>query len=112
MVQEGLQEPDVPSPGVRRRPSPSATVQPPTKRSSPIGITRPELVSCRPYSVAQGSDEDEDNEMMLPHELVARRWAGKKMTCSVCTGQGRTLKGRDLRHVRDFVLRLTGFLER
>ena len=46
-----------------------------------------------------------------PHLLVARRFS-EKMASSVCSGQGRTLKGRDLRQFRDSILRLTGFLER
>ncbi|KAL5997692.1 hypothetical protein ACLOJK_008622 [Asimina triloba] len=59
-----------------------------------------------------GGDEDaeDEGEMVPPHETVARRIAGK-MAFSVCTGNGRTLKGRDLSKVRNSVLRMTGFLE-
>jgi hypothetical protein len=42
-----------------------------------------------------------------PHEIVARRAAAHS---SVLEGAGRTLKGRDLRRVRNAVLRRTGFL--
>ncbi|XP_057459055.1 protein S40-7-like [Lotus japonicus] len=53
--------------------------------------------------------EEEDGEMMLPpHELVARNSA--VLACSCLEGVGRTLKGRDLRRVRNAVLRQTGFL--
>ncbi|AQK97933.1 hypothetical protein Zm00014a_026021 [Zea mays] len=45
-----------------------------------------------------------------PHVLLARRGAAAA-AASVCSGQGRTLKGRDLRRVRDSVLRMTGFIE-
>ncbi|XP_062220156.1 protein S40-1-like [Phragmites australis] len=49
----------------------------------------------------------DDGEVVPPHVLLARRRAA----FSVCSGQGRTLKGRDLRRVRDSVLRMTGFIE-
>ncbi|GMI72926.1 hypothetical protein like AT2G34340 [Hibiscus trionum] len=55
-------------------------------------------------------EEYEDVEMEPPHVVLARRIAGK-MAFSVCTGNGRTLKGRDLSQVRNSVLRMTGFLE-
>ncbi|OWM73013.1 uncharacterized protein LOC116205742 [Punica granatum] len=53
---------------------------------------------------------DDDEEMVPPHMIVGRRIAGK-IAFSVCTGIGRTLKGRDLSEVRNSILRLTGFLE-
>ncbi|KAJ0971450.1 hypothetical protein J5N97_019409 [Dioscorea zingiberensis] len=56
-------------------------------------------------------DDDDDDERLPPHVLVARRFTDR-MAYSVCTGNGRTLKGRDLRHVRNSVLKMTGFLER
>ncbi|KAL0011500.1 hypothetical protein SO802_006608 [Lithocarpus litseifolius] len=55
-------------------------------------------------------DELEDEEMVPPHVITGRRVAGK-MAFSVCTGNGRTLKGRDLSKVRNSILRMTGFLE-
>ena len=55
-------------------------------------------------------DEQEDKEMVPPHVITGRRVAGK-MAFSVCTGNGRTLKGRDLSKVRNSILRMTGFLE-
>nr|CAD1836755.1 unnamed protein product [Ananas comosus var. bracteatus] len=52
-------------------------------------------------------------EMLPPHEIVARAWGDgtPMMTSSVLEGVGRTLKGRDLRRVRNAVLRQTGFLD-
>ncbi|XP_004507692.1 protein S40-5-like [Cicer arietinum] len=48
-----------------------------------------------------------DSEMVPPHEYLAR---GRKMAAnSVFEGVGRTLKGRDLRRVRDAVWNQTGF---
>ncbi|KAM0875016.1 hypothetical protein ACQ4PT_037076 [Festuca glaucescens] len=57
-------------------------------------------------------DEEDDGERggeveAPPHVLMARRRAA----FSVCSGQGRTLKGRDLTRMRDSVLRMTGFIE-
>ncbi|ERN20471.1 uncharacterized protein LOC18448887 [Amborella trichopoda] len=61
-------------------------------------------------------DEEEvegEGEMVPPHILVERRMAGscRKTAFSVFDGNGRTLKGRDLRRVRNAVLKQTGFLE-
>ncbi|WOG92753.1 hypothetical protein DCAR_0312028 [Daucus carota subsp. sativus] len=53
-------------------------------------------------------EEDEgDEEMIPPHEIVAR----SHVTFSVFEGVGRTLKGRDLRRVRNAVFQQTGFLD-
>ncbi|KAL3532119.1 hypothetical protein ACH5RR_005640 [Cinchona calisaya] len=58
-------------------------------------------------------DNDADDEMLPPHEIVARGSAAgsPKTTLSVLEGVGRTLKGRDLRQVRNAVWRQTGFLD-
>ncbi|XP_077245630.1 uncharacterized protein LOC143885370 [Tasmannia lanceolata] len=53
-------------------------------------------------------DEFEDEEMLPPHEIVAR---SHMTTFSVFEGVGRTLKGRDLRRVRNAVWQKTGFLD-
>lgn len=56
--------------------------------------------------------EDDDEMMLPPHEIVARGSAkSPKTTFSVLEGVGRTLKGRDLRQVRNAVWRRTGFLD-
>lgn len=56
-------------------------------------------------------DDEGDNEMVLPpHEIVARANM-PVVSCSVLEGVGRTLKGRDLRQVRNAVFRQTGFLD-
>uniref|UniRef100_A0A7N0UJD7 Senescence regulator n=1 Tax=Kalanchoe fedtschenkoi TaxID=63787 RepID=A0A7N0UJD7_KALFE len=55
-------------------------------------------------------DEDEE-EMIPPHEFIARRLARTQISASVCEGAGRTLKGRDLSRVRNAILTKTGFLE-
>ncbi|XP_022732235.1 uncharacterized protein LOC111286498 [Durio zibethinus] len=57
-------------------------------------------------------DVQEEGEMLPPHEIVARSLAKSPMlSCSVLEGVGRTLKGRDLRQVRNAVWRQTGFLD-
>ncbi|XP_010924682.1 protein S40-1 [Elaeis guineensis] len=56
-------------------------------------------------------DEEGAAELIPPHVLVSRSRTVGKVAFSLCSGQGRTLKGRDLRHVRDSVLRMTGYLE-
>lgn len=63
-----------------------------------------------PGSVGRRTVDEEDDEMVPPHVMAERRLAGK-MAFSVCTGNGRTLKGRDLSRVRNSILRMTGFLE-
>lgn len=55
------------------------------------------------------AEEDEDGGVMVPpHIIVARSHV---TTFSVFEGVGRTLKGRDLRRVRNAVLQKTGFLD-
>ncbi|ONK70144.1 uncharacterized protein A4U43_C05F30710 [Asparagus officinalis] len=56
-------------------------------------------------------DECKKRKMIPPHVVVARR-AADKAAFSMFAGNGRTLKGRDMKRVRDAVLRMTGFLER
>ncbi|CDY20098.1 BnaA01g29040D [Brassica napus] len=57
-------------------------------------------------------DDDDEGEMLPPHEMVARSLAQSSLlSCSVLEGAGRTLKGRDLRQVRNAVFRRTGFID-
>ncbi|KAK3205676.1 hypothetical protein Dsin_019722 [Dipteronia sinensis] len=56
-------------------------------------------------------DEDVSGEMVVPpHEMVGRGQS-PILSCSVLEGAGRTLKGRDLRQVRNAVWRQTGFMD-
>ncbi|KAL8113150.1 protein S40-1-like [Apium graveolens] len=57
-------------------------------------------------------EESYDDQVGItpPHVILGRRMNGK-MAFSVCFGNGRTLKGRDLSQVRNSVLRMTGFYE-
>ncbi|KAK9280317.1 hypothetical protein L1049_014005 [Liquidambar formosana] len=57
-------------------------------------------------------DEERKAEMLPPHEIAERGSAHSPLvSCSVLEGVGRTLKGRDLRQVRNAVWRQTGFLD-
>ena len=74
--------------------------------TEPIGI--PAISGAARVAERETNQADDgDGEAVPPHVLLARRRAAS----SVCSGQGRTLKGRDLRRVRDSVLRMTGFIE-
>ncbi|XP_075477322.1 uncharacterized protein LOC142518423 [Primulina tabacum] len=56
-------------------------------------------------------DDEEGNEMVPPHEYLARRLASTQIASfSMCEGVGRTLKGRDLSKLRNAILTKTGFL--
>ncbi|KAJ0233670.1 hypothetical protein HA466_0280210 [Hirschfeldia incana] len=83
--------------------------------SSPAGFSSSSLpvnIPGRKYSEDEEySEEDGGRRMVPPHLIVGRRMERGQMAFSVCTGHGRTLKGRDLSRVRNSVLRLTGFLE-
>lgn len=91
------------------------------RTSSPVEIpSRPQPVRSWTLGFASsdrvhGDDDDKDDggktHIVPPHVMVTRRIAGKT-SFSVCVGNGRTLKGRDLRQVRNSILRMTGFLER
>ncbi|KAL7173928.1 hypothetical protein ACSBR2_033231 [Camellia fascicularis] len=65
----------------------------------------------RQFDDIYDDDDDEvDGEMLPPHEVVASRQS-PLVACSVLEGVGRTLKGRDLRQVRNAVFRKTGFID-
>ncbi|CAN1133997.1 hypothetical protein LINPERPRIM_LOCUS16353 [Linum perenne] len=62
------------------------------------------------YEYSNGGGAGDDEMMMLPpHEIVARGCL--QSSGSMMEGAGRTLKGRDLRQVRNAVFRQTGFLD-
>lgn len=67
----------------------------------------------QPDGDVRGAEDIDEEEMLPPHEIVARA-ASKESpltTFSMLEGVGRTLKGRDLRRVRNAVWRQTGFLD-
>ncbi|XP_059429697.1 protein S40-7-like [Corylus avellana] len=82
-------------------------------QSAPVNV--PVLASAmRSHHEFDDIDDDDDGggdgEMLPPHEIVARAQS-PMLACSVLEGAGRTLKGRDLRQVRNAVWRRTGFLD-
>ncbi|CAL9116244.1 DUF584 domain containing protein [Musa troglodytarum] len=80
--------------------------------SAPMDVPRTRRVPATgEASSCDYGDEERETEMVPPHVLASRGRMVGKAAFSVCTGQGRTLKGRDLRLVRNSVLRMTGFLE-
>ncbi|CAO2194574.1 unnamed protein product [Urochloa humidicola] len=78
--------------------------------TEPIEIPGVVVSGARADEWAEEEGDQQAGEAVPPHVLLARRRAAAAAS-SVCSGQGRTLKGRDLRRVRDSVLRMTGFIE-
>ncbi|KAK1297629.1 hypothetical protein QJS10_CPB15g00877 [Acorus calamus] len=77
-------------------------------QSAPVNMpVWPKGMNGRFYR-ANGGGEEEEEEMLPPHEIVAR---SQRTTFSVFEGVGRTLKGRDLRRVRNAVFQKTGFID-
>lgn len=100
-------------------PRPAPVPAPQMARSLPVNVPaarlqKPPKVMGEKTLISPLSPMDEDDEEMLPpHEMVARARARESpmTTFSVLEGAGRTLKGRDLRQVRNAVWRKTGFLD-
>ncbi|KAK7404851.1 hypothetical protein VNO78_05857 [Psophocarpus tetragonolobus] len=101
---------------------PSIPRPPPTQQSSlkfhqsaPVNVPILSMKAHRRHREFDDVDDEEDEEeeeMVPPHEIVARNSAQSPMLAySVLEGIGRTLKGRDLRQVRNAVWRQTGFLD-
>ncbi|KGN65583.1 uncharacterized protein LOC101213935 [Cucumis sativus] len=89
-----------------------------TMRDACVRLSKKEISRSLPVRIPERNlhrtleeDDDMDEDEIIPPHLVAERRVARKMAFSVCTGNGRTLKGRDLSRVRNSVLRLTGFLE-
>ncbi|GFY83399.1 hypothetical protein Acr_03g0001730 [Actinidia rufa] len=80
------------------------------RQSAPVNVPIwPKRVGLTNLGKFDEDDEDElDEEMVPPHVIVARSHV---TTFSVFEGVGRTLKGRDLRRVRNAVFQKTGFID-
>ncbi|KAG2626202.1 uncharacterized protein LOC120698027 [Panicum virgatum] len=115
------------------RPKPADTPE----LSAPVEISRRKR-RCRPWAAEEhaaldpetggGDGVEEDGcaddakqrrsakgmAVVPPHVLLARRrlLGARTAAYSMCAGKGRTLKGRDLRDVRNLVLEMTGFIEK
>ncbi|XP_074564226.1 protein S40-7-like [Curcuma longa] len=105
--------PTIPKPKPEYSPSmPAARMR--QAQSLPVDVPVPPRRARRfDLEASDGPDAEDGQEMMPPHEIVARAYgrASPTTTFSVLEGAGRTLKGRDLRRVRDAVFRQTGFLD-
>ncbi|KAL6575745.1 hypothetical protein OROHE_000726 [Orobanche hederae] len=105
MIPKGLPPPPPAAPAERTRFQP---------RSAPVNIpVMPAALARRARELEDivSEDEEENNGVILPpHEVVASR-NSPMLACSVLEGAGRTLKGRDLRQVRNAIWRRTGFLD-
>lgn len=96
----------------RQSTSTSTTTAPMNIPSGRYGVAP--LNYHRSSDVKEEEEKDEEEAVVVPpHVLVSRRRiaTGDMAAFFKCSGDGRTLKGRDLRHFRNTVLRLTGFLE-
>ncbi|WOL15660.1 hypothetical protein Cni_G24441 [Canna indica] len=83
-------------------------------KSLPVDVpVGPRRTSTFKGEAVDGPDAGDRKEIVPPHEIVARTYGTESpmTTFSVLEGAGRTLKGRDLRRVRDAVFRQTGFLD-
>lgn len=94
-------------------PRPAAAPAPHMPQSAPVNVPAARLRRPPVEAVMGEAEEEDDDEMLPPHEMVARARARESpmTTFSVLEGAGRTLKGRDLRQVRNAVWRKTGFLD-
>ncbi|KGN64943.1 hypothetical protein Csa_022813 [Cucumis sativus] len=103
--------PTIPKPPLDRLPLPISTSL--KYQSAPVNVPiMSKAVVQRQLEVDVDDVDEDDGEMLPPHEIVARSLAQSPMlSCSVLEGAGRTLKGRDLRQVRNAVWRRTGFLD-
>nr|XP_017251553.1 PREDICTED: uncharacterized protein LOC108222158 [Daucus carota subsp. sativus] len=81
-----------------------------TSTSVPVNVMDWSKVLRGEYKNRMGEIEEDENEnedeRVPPHEYLARTRAA---SCSVHEGIGRTLKGRDMRMVRNAVWKHTGF---
>lgn len=74
------------------------------QQSAPVNI----IMCPRKNWIEEAKD---DGNMLPPHEIVDLANESPMTTFSVLEGVGRTLKGRDLRRVRNAVWRQTGFID-
>ncbi|KAL2331915.1 hypothetical protein Fmac_019496 [Flemingia macrophylla] len=96
------------------KPPPDRTLSSSVKfhQSAPVNVPLMPPRRRREFDDDDGRDAVEDEEMLPPHEIVARNSAQSPMMAySVLEGVGRTLKGRDLRQVRNAVWRQIGFID-
>ncbi|RDY01087.1 hypothetical protein CR513_15630, partial [Mucuna pruriens] len=98
-------------PAIPRPPPPAQPSPVKFHQSAPVNVPILSTKARRRYREfddEEDADEEEEEEMVPPHEIVARNSSQSPMLAySVLEGIGRTLKGRDLRQVRNAVWRQT-----
>lgn len=100
---------------IPRAPPPQADRVRVYHQSAPVNIpVLPESLRRRADelddAVSDGEEEEDSRVRLPPHEVVSSR-DSPMLSCSVLEGTGRTLKGRDLRQVRNAIWRKTGFID-
>ncbi|KAJ1272065.1 hypothetical protein BS78_06G175000 [Paspalum vaginatum] len=105
--------PTAPVPAVSRQdrqraPQPYHQSAPVAVPAWPKAMTAASAADRRRREAELDASDDDGEPVVPPHEMAARRAAA---AASVMEGAGRTLKGRDLRRVRNAVWRTTGFLD-
>ncbi|KAI9072703.1 hypothetical protein K1719_043622 [Acacia pycnantha] len=110
--------PAIPKPPQERLPSYASSSSVKYPQSAPVNVPvmSPAMMMARmrrrDFDEEVDDEGDEGEEMLPPHEAVARNYAQSPLLASsVLEGAGRTLKGRDLRQVRNAIWRQTGFLD-
>ncbi|XP_028788607.1 uncharacterized protein LOC114744608 isoform X2 [Neltuma alba] len=106
--------PAIPKPPQERIPSYTSSSSVKYPQSAPVNVPvmSPAMMMARSrrreFDEDFDDEGDESEEMLPPHQAVARNSAQSPMLASsVLEGAGRTLKGRDLRQVRNAVWRQT-----
>ncbi|PNX94768.1 hypothetical protein L195_g017946 [Trifolium pratense] len=105
-------------PSSDRTPSFSSPASSQFYHSAPVNVPMmsPEMAKlARQYEEEDARalvEEEEFRNTMPPHEYLSRQVEFSPMlSCSLFEGVGRTLKGRDMRQVRNAVLSQTGFFD-
>lgn len=98
--------------GIPNMPKPTDNSRILRRASAPMDVPIWNKTNERQLRVLNSKENGEEGSkeiMVPPHEIMAREYA-QSVRFSVYEGVGRTLKGRDLSHVRAAILRKTGFI--
>ncbi|VAH63739.1 hypothetical protein VPH35_045382 [Triticum aestivum] len=79
--------------------------------SAPVDIPRAAHLSGGRAGLDDDEEEEEDGAMVPPHLMVSRRWSEGKAAAAFSLRSGPGRAHRDLNHLRNSVLRMTGFIE-
>ncbi|XP_062181603.1 protein S40-1-like [Phragmites australis] len=104
---------------VQVQPTESSTPRPKQRggsaRSRPVDVPNPRVAPSHRWNGRDGGDDDEEdgrNDIVPPHLLVSGRRRSEAETAWTLRASGPPCKrARDLRDLRNSVLRMTGFIE-